>query len=121
MSSISDITGYYDYGSVYGYSTGTTKGSTSAIALESTLNSTDLDTATDDELMDVCKSFEAYFVEQVMKEAKKMVQSDEDENTYLQYFGDTLLQEYSSMIVETGGLGIAEDLYESIKRNSGIC
>ena len=118
MSSISDITGYYDYGSVYG--TQTTTSNTSATALESTLNSTNLDSATDEELMDVCKSFESYFVEQVMKEAKKMVQSDEEENTYMQYFGDTLLQEYSDVISETGGLGIAEDLYASIKRNSGI-
>ena len=54
MSSISDITGYYDYSSVYGYGTQTTTGSTSATVLESTLNSTNLDAATDDELMDVC-------------------------------------------------------------------
>lgn len=119
MSSISDIIGFYDYSSVYG--TQTTTGSTSATALESTLNNTNLDIATDEELMEVCKSFEAYFVEQVMKEAKKMVQSEEEEeNTYMQYFGDTLVQEYSDMIADTGGLGIAEDMYQAIRRNLGM-
>lgn len=90
---------------------------TSAEALESTLSSTDLSAATDDELMDVCKSFESYFVEQVLKEAKKTVMSDEEEGDYMQYFGDILVQEYSDILSDNGNLGIAQMLYDSMKRN----
>lgn len=82
--------------------------------LEQTLNS-GIENATDEELMEACKSFESYFVEQVFKEMRKTVQSS-DENEYNEYFGDMLYQEYSDNIVESKSLGIAQMLYESMKR-----
>lgn len=84
--------------------------------LESTL-SKDLSTATDEELMEAAKSFEAYMLEKVMKTVKEaMVPKDEDEdNKYLEMFGDNLYQEYAKMITEKGDLGIAKQLYESMK------
>jgi len=77
-------------------------------------------TATDEELMEVCKSFESYLMEQVMKEMKKSVPQDEDKekNQYMEYFGDTLFEEYANDATETQGLGIAQMLYESMKRNA---
>ncbi len=78
----------------------------------------DLDNSTDKELMDVCKSFESYFVEQLFKEMKKTVPaSDLDNNEYMNYFGDMLYQEYADDVTESGDLGIARTLYESMKRN----
>lgn len=119
MASISGISSYYDISSMYGSGIGVTSGvSEKTEVLETSLNSVNLEKADDDELMEVCESFEAYFVEQVMKEAKKTVLSDEDEESeYLQYFGDILVQEYSTMISESGDLGIARNLYDSMKRN----
>lgn len=76
----------------------------------------DLTNATDKELMDVCKDFESYFVEMVMKEMKKTVHSS-DENEYTQMFGDTLYQEYAKNIADSGSIGLAQTLYESMKRN----
>ena len=84
--------------------------------LESSLK-TNLDNATDDQLMDVCKNFESYMVEQMFKEMKKTVHSEDDENQYISYFGDTLYQKYADDVVESGGMGIAQMLYESMKRN----
>lgn len=84
--------------------------------LESKLTN-NLENATDEELMDVCKSFEAYFVEQMFKEMKKAVPSSDEESPYVSYFGDTLYKEYADNVVETGGMGIAQMLYESMKRN----
>ena len=49
----------------------------SAQALKGKLNSTSTE-ATDDELMDACKSFEQYFVEQVMKGFTKTLDEFED-------------------------------------------
>ena len=86
--------------------------------LSSSLSGIENGTATDEELMDACKDFEAYLVEQVIKSAKKAMLSDEDsEGEYMKMFGDNLTQSYAEMITETADLGIAQMLYESMKRN----
>ena len=41
--------------------------------LEGTLSNTKVEDATDEELMDVCKNFETYFVQKVFEEMKKTV------------------------------------------------
>ncbi len=89
--------------------------------LQSSINNTS-STSTDDELMQVCKDFEAYFAEQVFKAMEKMVpKSEEDESDYMQMFGDTLTQEYAKNATEQGdGLGLAQMLYEQMKRNFQI-
>ncbi len=101
-----------DSSSLYNQYGSSTTGKTEQ--LQSTLES-DMSSKTDEELMEACKSFEAYFVEQVFKEMKKTVQSS-DENEYTEYFGDMLYQEYAENAAEQGTLGIAQMLYESMKR-----
>jgi flagellar protein FlgJ len=71
----------------------------------------------DEELKEVCKSFETYFVEQMFKEMRKTVHSSDEENEYMSYFGDMLYQDYAGKIAENNGIGIAKMLYESMKRN----
>lgn len=88
--------------------------------LESTLSTTDYSTATDEELMEACKSFEAYFLEQAFKGMEKMVPDNDDDSSssYLNMFKDTLYQEYAQAATERGdGIGIAKMLYEQMKRN----
>ncbi len=63
-----DVNGINSY---YG-NLNTDTASSSASKLEETLNS-DLSTATEEELMDVCKDFEAYFIEQMFKAMQRMV------------------------------------------------
>lgn len=92
-----------------------TNTATRAEKLEHVLS--DVSKSTDEELMNVCKSFEAYFVEQVFKEMKKTVTTSEDNNKYMQYFGDMLLENYADESTKGEGLGIAQMLYESMKRN----
>lgn len=84
--------------------------------LESKLKGS-VDKSTDKELMDICKSFEAYFIEQVFKEMRKTVPKSEESNEYLNMFEDKLYEEYSSNITQNGNLGLAKMLYESMKRN----
>ena len=94
-----------------------TNKSSKSTQIENTLNK-DLSNATDEELLESCKSFETYLVEQVVKQVKKsMTSSEEDENTYLSYFGDTLYEEVAEQITESGQLGIANQLFEAMKRN----
>ncbi|MDD6267952.1 MAG: rod-binding protein [Clostridium sp.] len=86
--------------------------------LEQKLTGGSMTEATDEELMDACKEFEAYLVEQVLKQVKESIpKTEEEENQYMEYFGDMMLQEYASAITDQGSLGIAQKLYESMKNN----
>ena len=86
--------------------------------LSSSLGNIEKGTATDEELMNACKEFETYLVEQVIKNTKSAMLEDEDsQGEYMKMFGDRLNQSYAEMITETADLGIAQMLYESMKRN----
>lgn len=83
--------------------------------------SKDYSKATDEELLDVCKQFEAYFMEQVFKQMEKTIIKDESSGgqttALVDYFKDSALQELTKTSTETQGLGIAQMLYEQMKRN----
>lgn len=86
--------------------------------LSSSLSNIENGTATDEELMAACKEFETYLVEQVIKNTRSAMLEDEDsQGEYMKMFGDRLNQSYAEMITETADLGIAQMLYESMKRN----
>jgi peptidoglycan hydrolase FlgJ len=76
--------------------------------------------ATDDELMEACKSFESYLLEQVFKGMEKTVIKDDEEkeNDYLTQFGDMLYEKVAEDATENQSIGIAQMLYQSMKRNS---
>ena len=80
-----------------------------------------LENATDAELMEACKSFESYLIEQVLTKTKEaLVPKDEDEeNEYMKMFGDKLYEGYAQTIAESGQLGIAQKLFEAMKRDYG--
>ena len=94
--------------------------------LKNKIDSTDYSRATDDELLDACKQFEAYFLEQVFKEMEKTVdcvksEEDTDPNSNLvDFFQDSAIQELASTSTQTQGLGLAQMLYEQMKRNYGL-
>lgn len=105
------------------YNTQTNNTSEKTSKLEGKLSG-DLSAASSDELMEVCKEFEAYFTEQVFKSMQKMVpessSSDTATKTTMDYIEDMLTQEYASNSSETGSLGLAQMLYEQMKRNYNI-
>ena len=100
--------------------------STAETKLKETINSTDYSQATDDELLDACKQFESYFLEQVFKEMQKTVdcfksEENSDPNSNLvDYFQDSAIQELASTSTDIQGLGLAQMLYEQMKRNYGL-
>ena len=86
--------------------------------LSASLSNIEAGEATDEELMAACKEFETYLVEQVIKSTKSAMLEDEDsEGDYMKMFGDTLNQSYAEIITENADLGIAQQLYEAMKRN----
>lgn len=81
----------------------------------------DYTNSTDDELMGACKEFESYFLEQVFKEMWKTVgkeeSSDQPTSNLLEFFKDSTIQELASQSTEKDSLGLAQMLYEQMKRN----
>ena len=95
----------------------------SADKLQSALKA-DYSKATDDELMEVCKQFEAYFMEQMLKEMAKTIPDNEERTganaTLVDYYKDMMIQNVASETTENNSLGLAQTLYEQMKRNYGI-
>ena len=76
----------------------------------------------DDELMEVCKEFEAYFMEQVFKNMKSaMVPSNEESSgsmaTLKGYYEDEMMKEYARSAAGQSTNGLAQMLFEQMKRN----
>ncbi|MBR4341437.1 MAG: rod-binding protein [Lachnospiraceae bacterium] len=91
-----------------------------AASLESKLSNSKLEDASDEELMEVCKSFESYLLEKVLERTKKtLTDSEEEDSPYMNMFGDKLYQEYAEQITEHGELGLAQQLFEAMKRDFG--
>lgn len=97
-----------------------------ADAAASKLTSTLEGAATDEETLEACRQFESYMIEQMfknMREATKVLTEDEEEdsgNEYLDMFSDRYYQDIAERMVNSGqGLGIAEQLYNSIKLQQG--
>ncbi|MBO7095812.1 MAG: rod-binding protein [Lachnospiraceae bacterium] len=116
MSGISNLTDYYT----------SVTGQAKATELANSLSNKAEHAKTDDELMSVCKQFESYLLEQVFKNMDKTVIRNGDESkdssteNLVDYFKGQALQELSAQSTETQGLGIAQQLYEQLRRNYGL-
>lgn len=113
-----DISGLSAYTDLY-----QTQASQSTSKLENELK-TDYSKSTDDELMDACKEFEAYFLEQMFKEMMKTIPESETTSSYssnlIDYYKDNMIQEIAGNSTEQNSLGLAQMLYEQMKRNYGL-
>ncbi|MBP5471683.1 MAG: rod-binding protein [Lachnospiraceae bacterium] len=116
MSGISNLTDYYT----------SVTGQAKATELANSLSNKAEHAKTDDELMSVCKQFESYLLEQVFKNMDKTVIRNGDESkdssteNLVDYFKGQALQELSAQSTEKQGLGIAQQLYEQLRRNYGL-
>ncbi|MBP3204488.1 MAG: rod-binding protein [Lachnospiraceae bacterium] len=93
-----------------------------ASKLESKLKDGDYSKASDKELMDACKQFESYFLEQMFKEMMKTIPESDSSSSngkLVDYFKDEMMQNIASESTETNSLGLAQMLYEQMKRNIG--
>lgn len=72
--------------------------------------------AGDEQLMDACKSFEAYMVEQMMQKLEETAHISEDDNAYMEMFKENFIRDKAKIFTENTDLGIAKMLYESMQR-----
>lgn len=84
----------------------------------------DMSNATDDELMDVCKEFESYFMEQIFKEMQKTVSIMGDEDSansqLVDFYKDSTIAKLAQESTDQNSLGLAQTLYEQMKRNYNL-
>jgi len=80
--------------------------------------------STDEELMEVLKDFESYFIEQIIKQMKEtFTDEDEEESMASQYtdtFMDYAIEDVADMLLEEVGGGMTQQLFEQMKRNYNI-
>lgn len=95
-----------------------------ASKLKNQMDGADYTQATDDELMDACKQFEAYFIEQMYKGMWKTIPESESTSNYtstmMDYYKDQMIQSIAEETANQSGLGLAQMLYEQMKRNYGV-
>jgi len=107
------------YSNVY-----STAANQTASKLQNKLDGSDYSTATEDELMDACKQFEAYFIEQMYKAMMKTIPSNEETSHYtsnmMDYYKDQMIQSIAEQTTDQNGFGLAQMLYEQMKRNYGF-
>lgn len=95
-----------------------------ANALKKSLNGVSSDTSAD-ELMQVCKDFESYFVEEVIKEVKKNLLPDDEEkdaslSTMTDYTMDFAVEKIADELIDQVGGNFTQSLYGQMKRNYNI-
>ena len=94
-------------------------------ALQNSLKGVSAD-KTEDELLQVCKDFESYFVEEVLKEVKENMKSEEDKDkdqsleTLTDFHMDGTIELIADEVVEQVGESFTQQLFEQMKRNYGI-
>ena len=80
--------------------------------------------ATEEELMDVLKDFESYFVEQIIKKMKDTFTNDDEESSvasqYTDTFMDYAIQDVADILLDEVGGSMTQQLFEQMKRNYNI-
>ena len=114
---ISGLSGYYS--DVYANAAS----NQAAESVKNNLSSVNSSTS-DEELMDACKQFESYFVEQMFKEMWKTIPESEfssgSTNSMVSFYKDEMIKNIAEDSTEQNGLGLAQMLYEQMKRNYGL-
>lgn len=90
--------------------------------LEKTLGR-NLSSSSDEELMEACKEFETYFMEQVLKGMEKTIPKDDEDSSVSQmtdFYKDMAREELAAQMAEQTGNSLAQTMYEQMKRNYSL-
>lgn len=96
-----------------------------ANSLQNSLNGVSADKS-EEELLKVCKDFESYFVEEVLKEVKENMKAADEEDkdqslaTLTDFHMDGTIELIADEMVDKVGNSFTQQLFEQMKRNYGI-
>lgn len=95
-----------------------------ATSLQNSLQGISSD-STEEELLQACKDFESYFVEEILKEVKENLTDDDEEedssiSTLTDFHMDSVIELMADELVDEVGMNFTQQLYEQMKRNYNI-
>ena len=80
--------------------------------------------SSDEELMEVLKDFESYFLEQIIKKMKDTFTDEDEESSvasqYTDTFMDYAIEEVADILLDEVGGSMTQQLFEQMKRNYNI-
>ena len=80
--------------------------------------------STEEELMEVLKDFESYFLEQIIKKMKDTFTDEDEESSvasqYTDTFMDYAIEEVADILLDEVGGSMTQQLFEQMKRNYNI-
>ncbi len=80
--------------------------------------------STEEELLEVLKDFESYFIEQMIKQMKETFTDEDEESSmasqYTDTFMDYAIEDVADMLLEEVGGSMTQQLFEQMKRNYNI-
>ena len=81
--------------------------------------------STEEELKEVLRDFESYFLEEIIKKMKETFSHEEEDESstmsqYSDMFMDTAIEEMADIMLGEIGGGMTQQLYEQMKRNYNI-
>ena len=80
--------------------------------------------STEEELMEVLKDFESYFIEQIIKKMKDTFTDEDEESSvasqYTDTFMDYAIEDVADILLEEVGGSMTQQLFEQMKRNYNI-
>ena len=80
--------------------------------------------STEEEMMEVLKDFESYFIEQIIKKMKDTFTEDEEESSvasqYTDTFMDYAIEDVADILLDEVGGSMTQQLFEQMKRNYNI-
>ena len=80
--------------------------------------------STEEELMEVLKDFESYFIEHIIKEMKETFTDEDEESSmasqYTDTFMDYAIEEVADILLDEVGGSMTQQLFEQMKRNYNI-
>ena len=80
--------------------------------------------STEEEMLEVLKDFESYFLEQIIKEVKETFTNDDEKSSmasqYTDTFMDYAIEDIADVLLDEVGGGLTQQLFEQMKRNYSI-
>jgi len=75
----------------------------------------------DKEIMEMCKSFETHFINQMFKQMRASIATDGliPKGKGEEIFSEMLDEQYSKSATEAGGIGLADMMYDQLKTPKG--
>lgn len=84
-----------------------------------------VNTGDDEAMKEACDELESYMLSMMLKQVKSSLLPEKEdrligEGDYVKMFSDTMINAVSEQVVKAGGMGLSNQLYEQMKKDSSL-